>query len=69
MDIEGLIAKLKGDDFAKGFVEGVRRDASDFSERIAELETVLEIVLSVRMLDNLSAEQWEQVEAARKGDK
>lgn len=37
----GLILKLKDDAFARGFVEGVQRDAKDFGERIAELEAAL----------------------------
>ena len=36
------------------------------ADRIVELERALEIVLSVRVLDNLNAEQWAAVQAARR---
>ena len=36
------------------------------ADRIVELERALEIVLSVRILDNLTAEQWATIQAARR---
>jgi len=42
-DMDGLISKLQDATFARGFVEGMRRDAADLGGRIAELEAALRL--------------------------
>ena len=43
-DMDGLISKLQDATFARGFVEGMRRDAADLGGRIAELEAALRLI-------------------------
>ena len=48
-------------DFDRGY--DVARE--ELEPRLAQLKEALEIVLSVRMLDNLSEDEWRKVRAAR----
>lgn len=63
MSADDLERNLRAIAKAPGYVGDICNQAA---ERLRELEAALEVVLSVRMLDNLTIEQWVTIEMARK---